>query len=238
MKRKAILLRFTSNDNEFYKSDLDFGLVKHFLKSAQGGCFSEKEIIEFSTKEIHKQGLLDLIDSVDYSFIYFSGHSAFLDRLIHLQLSDCLIKESELIRKNKKQWIFLDCCRTSNPSINSPEFSLPRHVNVLTENNEKDYQKWLTSVSNLEPFYLLYRTTQLNEFAFSNEFGGYGTQAFFMTLMEQLKNKKTINFESLFSIINSKLKAIQQSDYLNGNAELNNYPFKFNCCRCWTPTNN
>lgn len=52
MKRKAILLRFTSNDNEFYKSDLDFGLVKHFLQSAQGGCFSIKKIVEISTKKL------------------------------------------------------------------------------------------------------------------------------------------------------------------------------------------
>jgi len=227
MKRKAILLRFTSNDNEFYKSDLDFGLVKHFLQSAQGGCFSEKEIIEFSTNEIHKQGLLNLIDSVDYSFIYFSGHSVFLDRLIHLQLSDCLIKESELIRKNKKQWIFLDCCRTSNLSINSPEFSLPRHVDVFTENNEKDYQNWLTSVSNLEPFYLLYRTTQLNEFAFSNEFGGYGTQIFFMTLMEKLKEKQTISFEELALIITNKQGLLQYPDFVVGNADLKTHPFTF-----------
>ena len=227
MKRKSILLRFTSNDYEFYKSNSDFGLVKSFLHSTQGGCFTEKEIIEFSTNEIHKQGLFDLIDSVDYSFIYFSGHSAFLDRLIHLQLSDCLMKESELIRKNKKQWIFLDCCRTSNPSINSPEFSLPRHVDVFTENNEKDYQNWLTSVSNLEPFYLLYRTTQLNEFAFSNEFGGYGTQIFFMTLMEKLKDNQTISFEELALIITNKQGLLQYPDFVVGNADLKTHPFTF-----------
>ena len=227
MKRKAILLRFTSNDNEFYKSDLDFGLVKHFLQSAQGGCFSEKEIIEFSTNEIDKKGLLDLIDSVDYSFIYFSGHSAFLDRLIHLQLSDCLIKESELIRKYKKQWIFLDCCRTSKPSMNSPEFSMQRHVGIFTKNNEKDYQNWMTNVSNQEPFYLLYHTTNLSDFAFSNDFGGYGTQIFFMTLMEELKDNQTISFEELASIITNKQGLIQYPDFVVGNADLKTHPFTF-----------
>lgn len=227
MKRKAILLRFTSNDHEFYKSNLDFGLVKHFLKSAQGGCFSENEIIEISTNEIDKQDLLDLIDSVDYSFIYFSGQSEFLGRIIHLRLGDCLMKESELIRKNKKQWIFLDCCRTSKASINSPEFSIQRHVGIFTENNEKDYQNWLTSVSNQEPFYLLYRTTQPNEFAFSNEFGGYGTQLFFMTLMEELKVNQTISFEELASIITYKQDILQFPDFVVGNTDLKTHPFIF-----------
>jgi hypothetical protein len=227
MTRKAILLRFTTNDIERYKSDLDFGLVKSFLQSAQGGCFAVNEIVEYSTNDIDKQSLLDLINSVDYSFIYFSGHSEFLDRLIHLQLSDCLIKESELIRKNKKQWIFLDCCRTNKPLINSPEFSMPRHEGIFTKNDEKDYQNWLTNVSNQESFYLLYRTTQINQFAFSNEFGGYGTQLFFMTLMEELKDNQKINFEDLASIIKNKGDLIQYPDFIVGNADLKTHPFTF-----------
>jgi len=227
MTRKAILLRFTTNDIERYKSDLDFGLVKSFLQLAQGGCFAVNEIVEYSTNDIDKQSLLDLINSVDYSFIYFSGHSEFLDRLIHLQLSDCLIKESELIKKNKKQWIFLDCCRTNKPSINSPEFSIPRHMGIFTKNNVKAYQNWLTNVSNQEPFYLLYRTTQINQFAFSNEFGGYGTQLFFMTLMEELKDNQKINFEDLASIIKNKGDLIQYPDFIVGNADLKTHPFTF-----------
>ena len=69
---------------------------------------------------------------------------------------------------------------------------MQRHVGIYTKNNEKDYQNWMTHVANQELFYLLYRTTQINHFAFSNEFGGYGTQLFFMTLKEELKTIKKL----------------------------------------------
>ena len=85
LTRKAILLKYVLNDSEDFKSNLDFGLAKAYLKSSEGGCFSENEIIELYSDRIEKNYL---IDSVDYSFIYFSGHSHYFDRKIHLLLSN------------------------------------------------------------------------------------------------------------------------------------------------------
>jgi len=54
MKRKAILLKFGFDDNELFTSGKDLGLVKYFLKSAQGGHFSDEEIVEYISSEIEK----------------------------------------------------------------------------------------------------------------------------------------------------------------------------------------
>jgi hypothetical protein len=80
MTRKAILLRFSEDDLEDFRSNLDIGLVRYFLKSAPGGCFDEDKIIEYKTNEINADVILREIDKVDYSFVYFTGYAHFIDR--------------------------------------------------------------------------------------------------------------------------------------------------------------
>jgi hypothetical protein len=147
------------DDNELFTSGKDLSLVKCFLKSAQGGCFSDEEIVEYISSEIEKDFLVALIESVEYSFIYFSGHSLFFERLVHIPLlnNDC-IKESELIQPNKKQWIFLDCCRTSQQTIQSPDFEMARHVNLLAPGNDIAQEKWKNNISSFDSFYIIYYT--------------------------------------------------------------------------------
>jgi len=220
MKRKAILLKFGLDDNELFRSGKDFGLVKCFLKSAQGGSFSDEEIVEYISSEIEKEFLVTLIESVEYSFIYFSGHSLFFERLVHIPLlNNDYIKESELIRPNKKQWIFLDCCRTSQQTIQSPDFAIARHVNLLTPRNDIAYEKWEKNISCLDSFYILYYTTNLGCFSFNNHDGGFGTQLFFIKLMEN--SSKKLSIKELMLIINQE--AIQQSDIIAGNIDANNF---------------
>lgn len=220
MKRKAILLKFGLNDNELFTSGKDLGLVKYFLKSAQGGCFSDEEIVEYISSEIEKDFLSTLIESVEYSFIYFSGHSLFFERLVHIPLlnNDC-IKESELIRPNKKQWIFLDCCRTGLQTIQSPDFAIARYVNLLTPGNDIALEKWKKNISSFDSFYILYYTTKLGCYSYNNNDGGFGTQLFFMKLMENASIKLSI--KELMLIINQE--AIQQSDIITGNIDASNF---------------
>jgi hypothetical protein len=220
MKRKAILLKFGLNDYELFTSGKDLGLVKCFLKSAQGGCFSDEEIVEYISTEIEKEHLVTLIESVEYSFIYFSGHSLFFERLVHIPLlnNDC-IKESELIRPNKKQWIFLDCCRTSQQTIQSPDFEMARHVNLLTPGNDIAQEKWKNNISSFDSFYIIYYTTKLGCFSYNNNDGGFGTQLFFMKLMENANINLSI--KKLMLIINQE--AIQQSDIITGNIDASNF---------------
>lgn len=221
MKRKAILLKHCLNDCERLISEKDFGLIKYFLKSAQGGCFSDNEIIEYNSAEIKKEFLVGEIESVEYSFIYFSGHSSFHDRLVYLpMLNSDEISESELIRPNKKQWIFLDCCRTGKDAIQSPGFQFTRHLNRLTPGNDSARQKWEKHIASLEPFYILYYTTKLNCYSFNNNDGGYGTQLFFMTLMEN--TNINLSIKDLMLIINQD--AIQQSDVITGNIDASDLP--------------
>jgi hypothetical protein len=220
MKRKAILLKFGFDDNELFTSGKDLGLVKYFLKSAQGGYFSDEEIVEYISSEIEKEFLVALIESVEYSFIYFSGHSLFFERLVHIPLlnNDC-IKESELIRPSKKQWIFLDCCRTSRDTIQSPEFTMARHVNLLTPGNDIAREKWEKNISNIDSFYILYYTTKLGCFSYNNNDGGFGTQLFFMKLMENASINLSI--KELMLIINQE--DIQESDIITGNIDASRF---------------
>ena len=220
MKRKAILLKHCLDDYEHLISDKDFGLIKYFLKSAQGGCFSDDEIFEYNTSEIKKEFLISEIESVEYSFIYFSGHSSFHGRLVHLPLfNDDEIKESELMRPNKKQWIFLDCCRTSRETIQSPDFPMARHLNLLTPGNDIAREKWKKNISCFDSFYVLYYTTKLGCYSYNSNDGGFGTHLFFMTLMEN--TGINLSIKELMLIINQE--TIQQSDIITGNIDASNF---------------
>ena len=220
MKRKAILLKYGLNDDELFRSGKDLGLVKYFLKSAEGGYFSDEEIVEYISSEIEKDFLVALIESVEYSFIYFSGHSLFFERLIHIPLlNNELIKESELIRPNKKQWVFLDCCRTSRETIQSPDFTMARHVNLLTPGNDIAREKWEKNISSFDSFYVLYYTTKLGCYSYNNNDGGFGTQLFFMTLMKN--TSINLSIKELMLIINQE--TIQQSVIITGNIDVSNF---------------
>jgi hypothetical protein len=220
MKRKAILLKYGLNDYELFTSGKDLGLVKCFLKSAQGGYFSDEEIVEYISSEIEKDFLVTLIESVEYSFIYFSGHSFFFERLVHIQLiNNEFIKESELIRPNKKQWIFLDCCRTSQESFQSPDFVIARHMNLFVPGNDIAREKWKKNISSFDSFYILYYTTKLGCYSYNNNDGGFGTQLFFMKLMEN--NRIKLSIKELMLIINQE--TIQHSDIITGNIDESNF---------------
>lgn len=228
LTRKAILLSCTSDINEGCKAEFDFSLVRSFLCSAQGGCFEEHKIIKIDTNTIDKQSLIELIDSVDYSFFYFSGHAGFSERKIQIPfINDELITEVDLIRSGKKQWIFFDCCRTENVTLNSPAFTLPRHTVVFTPKSDSAFQKWCNDVVNSVSFYFVYYTTALGGYAFTNEFGGYGTQLFFMTLMEELQKNNRVDIEKLIADANSKSTINQKSSFVSAGVNVHKYPFKF-----------
>ena len=196
--RKAILL---SRDNsldvsEELKSQSDIGLVQSFLTSSSGGSFDNDEIITLKTNEITRDQIFDIIDSSDYTFIYYSGHSNFVDRKIQVPLkNDQFIHESEFLRQNKKQWIFMDCCRSNKAAPNSPKFEIPRKEGSFPLKSEKNRVQWENIVNGMNPFYILYYVTELGKFAYTNDHGGYGTQNFFMSLMEKLNNNSVIDFE-------------------------------------------
>jgi hypothetical protein len=148
--RKALLLYFGINDADKHQVDSDLSMVSAFLKSAEGGCFSDDEIVTISTDQIEQKDLIAFIDSVDFSFIYFSGHSHFENRLIYIPLkNEGFIKESDLIRREKKQWIFLDTCRSNGLSPKAPEFFIPRRIQGFTQPTEVSRLNWLKQVSEL-----------------------------------------------------------------------------------------
>ena len=227
--RIAILLRYSLDDSEKFKTDLDFGLVKAFLKSAHSGGFEDDEIIEHDTSAITKEYLIGLISQHEYSFIYFSGHSYYYNRRIGMPLlNQDFIFESELILRNNKQWIFLDCCRTNRSPKQSPEFNIPRHINIFTPANNELVSKWRNYITNAESFFLLCYTTEINSFAYSNEFGGYGTQLFFMTMMKELIENSEVAFTQLVKSMNKENENVDQKfNYINGIVDLSKFPFKF-----------
>ena len=148
--RKAILLKYAENDLEDFRSNLDFGLVKSFLCSVTGGGFEENEIIELRTNEIeNEEELFKIIDNVDYSFIYFSGHSSFFDRKVHFPLNNKLMSAFDLNRESKKQWLFFDTCRTGLECITSPEFSFERAAIKFSKKNEESHKQWLDDINTL-----------------------------------------------------------------------------------------
>ena len=224
--RKAILL---CNDNsldasEEFKSELDFGLVKCFLTSASGGSFNDDEILILKTNEITRDAIFEIIDASDYTFIYFSGHSNLVERRIQIPLiNDQIIYESEFIRPNKKQWIFMDCCRSNNPAPNSPQFEILRNECIFPVKSRQKRAQWEGIVNSMDSFYLMYYVTELGNFAYTNYLGGYGTQKFFMTLMEKLNGNSTFSFEQFVREINSSESAIQKSDYIFGNLNLQEF---------------
>jgi len=217
--RKAILLRYAKNLHEELRINRDFELVKMFLKSAPGGCFEDNEIIELKTNEIQdEQELFVLIDAVDYTFIYFSGHSAFFERRIHIPLKDKFIRAFELQRDNKKQWLFFDTCRTSQEITQSPVFSFERVDIEFEEKNLESYRQWTHDINILPiPSRLNYYSTELGKYAFTNEEGGYGTQLFFKTLSELLKTKSQVNLKEVEYIINQNNNTIQKATLIGTN---------------------
>jgi hypothetical protein len=226
--RKAILLKYCLDHLEEYKADLDFGLVKCFLKSASGGCFEDEEILQYSIDIFDRENLFELIDSFDYTFIYFSGHSYYHNRKIQIPLKyNEFITESEFIRTGKKQWIFMDCCRTNKPAQNSPDFSFTRTENLFPKATPDSKEKWENSIAQMEPFYLMYYVTKLNDFAFNNLHGGYGTQNFFNSLMYKLLLNQTFSFKQFVKEINNPKFAIQQSSFVQGNLDLNRFSTLF-----------
>jgi len=226
--RKAILLSYCVDEHEKYKSDLDFGLVKAFLKSAAGGCFSDEEIGEYPSIFFTRESLFELLNCYDYMFVYFSGHSIFENRQVQIPLKNGeVIAESELIRPNKKLWIFMDCCRSFNEPTNSPDFDLPRIGCFLPASSLQRREDWVFKIGQMEPFSLIYYVTKLGEFAFSNANGGYGTQLFFTTLMEKLGSETAFDFEQFVREINQSPIAIQESSYIPGNLDLKEFSSLF-----------
>ena len=222
--RQALLLSSCKDGYDKPKSEIDFGSVKNFLKSAPGGSFSDEEIFEFSSNRLSKDEVLTMIDSTDYTFVYFSGHSYFEDRQILVPLKNNeLISESEFIRHNKKLWIFLDCCRSNKTPVNSPSFELPRNMYLLPNDSPERRANWLLKISEMEPFCLIYYVTKLEGFAFSDATGGYGTQLFFNTLAENLGSEMTFDFEQFVFQLNQTSRVLQESSYLTGNLDLQKF---------------
>jgi hypothetical protein len=227
--RKALLLYFGINEIEKHQVESDLSLVCAFLKSAEGGCFSDDEIVTTSTDQIEQKDLIAFIDSVDFSFIYFSGHSHFENRLIYIPLkNEGFIKESDLIRPEKKQWIFLDTCRSNGLSPKSPEFSIPRRIQGFTQPTEVSRLNWFKEVSELKAFYLICYTTELGGTAYSNELGGFGTQLFFAMLLEQRSKFAHTDLESVIKgCVAHEYQINQRMNFINGNASLDSVPFVF-----------
>lgn len=219
--RKVILLRHCLNDHEECKAALDFDVVRSFLKSAAGGCFSDEEIGEYPSVFFDRERLFELLDSYDYLFVYFSGHSSLENRLVQIPLKNGeVILESEFIRPKKKQWIFLDCSRSSKVPIKSPDFELPRIGYFSGESSSKKREDWFFKLSQMEPFYLIYHVTKLGGFAHSNDNGGYGTQLFFTKLIEELHSEETFDFEQFVRKINYSPIIGQESSYVPSNLDL------------------
>lgn len=221
IKRKAILLKYSENDLVDYKNGLDIGLVKSFLKSSPGGSFEYNEIIELNTYEIKEIDLLREIDQVDYSFVYFTGHAHFIDRSTWIpSKNDGLIRVTDLQRRNKKQWFFIDCCRTNSERIQSPEFSFERNSIHFSEGNEKARKAWMQDIVRIsKDICTTYYTTEMGKHSFVNEDGGYGTQLFFTNLSKLLEDRREINLNKLVSIINEKEDTLQKGALWSDNAE-------------------
>lgn len=227
--RKAFLLNYGIGEIEKSQMASDIGLVKAFLTSAEGGCFADEEIVAISSNQIAKEDLIAAIDSVDYSFIYFAGHSHFENRLIYIPLkNEQFIRESELVRSGKKQWIFLDTCRSSVIPPKSTEFLMTNNFNRFSIPFEEAKTNWLNQIAELNPFYLIYYTTELGGASYSNESGGFGTQLFFSTMHEQLLKLGNTDMTSIAEKCKSHGYNIdQRMNYINGNASLNCIPFVF-----------
>ncbi len=221
IKRKAILLKYSENDLVDYKNGLDIGLVKSFLKSSPGGSFEYNEIIELNTYEIKEIDLLREIDQVDYSFVYFTGHAHFIDRSTWIpSKNDGLIRVTDLQRRNKKQWFFIDCCRTNSERIQSPEFSFERNSIHFSEGNEKARKAWMQDIVRIsKDICTTYYTTEMGKHSFVNEDGGYGTQLFFTNFSKLLEDRREINLNKLVSIINEKEDTLQKGALWSDNAE-------------------
>lgn len=227
--RKAFLLHYGIGEIEKYQIGSDLGLVKAFLTSVEGGCFTDEEIVDISSNQLDKADLIAAIDSVDYSFIYFAGHSHFEQRLIYIPLkNEQFIKESELVRSGKKQWIFLDTCRSNDIPPKSTEFLIANNFSRFSIPFEEAKMNWLNHIAELNPFYLICYTTELGGTAYSNEGGGFGTQLFFSIMHEQLLKLGNTNLTSIAEDCKSNGYNIdQRMNYINGNASLNCVPFVF-----------
>jgi len=210
--RKAILLSYAENLHEELRINRDLELVKTFLRAAPGGSFEDTEIIELKTNEIDESDILNEIDQVDYSFVYFTGHAHFIDRATWLpSKNDVPIRVSDLQRKNKKQWFFFDCCRVNSERRQSPEFSFKRSSIYFPVGNEKARQMWIRDLVTLpKDVCITYYTTEMSKHSFVNEDGGYGTQLFFTTLSKLLQTKQEIHLKELVSVLNEKKDTLQK----------------------------
>lgn len=222
--RKALLFHSGNDFSDVFQSELDFGLVKCFLQSASGGSFRDDEILQSSLNEFSRKDLFELIDSFDYTFIYFSGHSHYENRKIKMSLkNDEFINEAEFIRPGKKQWIFMDCCRSGRTAPFSKGFEIPRKECAFPAASQQNRDNWEASVKKMDSFYLLYYVTELDDFAHTNRHGGYGTQIFFMSLMDKLTENSSFHFQNFIEEINTNESAVQKGNYILGNLDLEDF---------------
>lgn len=220
MKRTAILLQSFRDVNEKYKTDADLALVSHWLGTARGGSFSPAEINKFDTTTITASELIQELKQYDFSFFYFSGHAAWADNRIHIPLAkNTVVTEDDLIIPGKKQGLFFDCCRTSVPeSILSPAFNFQRSALPLQAKQPDDRKAWENNINGLAEGHFVYYTTGAGQPAYSTDAGGYGTQVFFLQLLQEYTTPLTTG--RFFQKLQQQPDLLQQPDWrFTGNWE-------------------
>lgn len=140
MKRIAILIE--SPGTPFLNGvGKDIKNMKAFLKSANGGGWTTDEIKELPTPNPSARqtlALLDTINSVDFAFVYFSGHGfTGSDNKAKININtNEIIGVSDIANRCKKQITIIDACRGYQDFLGFDGLSEQVSISFDTANSE------------------------------------------------------------------------------------------------------
>jgi hypothetical protein len=113
MTKRAILIasrKEGEGDVRSFENDVTF--IRDFLKSKNGGCWLDNEIIMLVDTTVEE--ILCVLEENNeyYRFIYYSGHGCTSNSKQYVLIDNVLVNITRLLNKIKRETAIFDCCRT------------------------------------------------------------------------------------------------------------------------------
>lgn len=188
--RKAILIGSPSKGKRFLPGvKQDLANVRFFLESDNAGRWFPREIITLNNPSFEKVIQEIHSTSVDYLFVYFSGHGGTLngDGRV-LELNNALISDLDLLNTCPRQLIICDACSNHiKASIGRiPEYS---DENFNFDGTYEARELFNQYIMNSPHGKVIVHSSQIGEYSYDSSDGGVFTQAL-LTVSTQIKTSQ------------------------------------------------
>lgn len=213
MKRLAILIGSPSHPNtpnagkylEGVKTDIEN--IYGFLSSSIGGGWKQNEIKTFTANPNYETILpyLELCESVDFAFVYFSGHG-FTDKediaRVSFNENDTLEVVKHLANRAKRQVTIIDACRSFHDFIGFEGTTLSEGISFPNHNPQYTRKLFDSYILNLPETRVLLCATSKGyaSMDYGKNYGGIFSSSLLSVVKSNLKkeNKLILNIAEIF----------------------------------------